>query len=193
MKYKKNKVKWIFSLMLLLFVSASQASNLIFEFGYHYGGEELAVTGSAKSSEFKLNSGERFTFSVGTHIYLKHDLYLRATAGIKSTFGFGDRGDVTWSRFPVEFMPFIRVDKWAFGAGLSYQLNPKLSGGYVQKNNITNSEYKNTLGFVFEVDNQQDESSYFGIKYTVIDYKPNNSDSDAITGNSIGFVMGTVL
>ncbi len=193
MKFKINKIRGCFSLVLLLCVSTSQASNLIFEVGYHYGGDELAVIKEGNSTVHKINAGELISFSVGSHIYLEHDLYLRATAGIKSTFGFDDNGDVVWSRFPIEFMPFIRVDKWAFGAGLSYQLNPKLSGGYVQKNNITNSVYKNTLGFVFEVDYQQGESSYFGIKYTVIEYQPTNSVSSAINGNSLGIVMGTIL
>ncbi|VAW94883.1 hypothetical protein MNBD_GAMMA22-1667 [hydrothermal vent metagenome] len=190
MNIKKYKY---YVLTLFLFISNSQASNITVEVGYHFGGDELAVTGSSNSNTYKINAGELMSLAVGSHIYLDHEFYLRTLVGIKSTFGIGDSGDVVWSRFLVEFMPFIRVDKWAFGAGLSYQLNPRLSGGYVQQNNITNTEYKNTLGFVFEVDYQQGESSYVGIKYTVIAYEPVNSVSNAINGNSVGFVMGTVF
>ncbi len=193
MNLNKNILRTIIVLPVLFFVSnVSHATNLTFEVGYHFGGDELAVTSSDNSNTYKINAGELMSIAVGAHIYLEHSLYVRGLIGIKSSFGLGNNGDVTWSRFPIEAMTFIRVNKWAFGAGLSYQLNPKLSGGYVQQNTITNSEYKNTLGFVFEVDYQQGESTYIGIKYTVIKYESAGSIKNTISGNSIGFVAGYV-
>ncbi len=189
---KKLLQSLIFSFIFLFFCNISHSANLIVEIGYHFGGDELAVTSSENSNTYNINAGELISVSVGSHIYFEHNLYVRGLIGIKSTFGFGDNGDVSWSRFPIEAMTFIRVKKWSFGAGMSYHLNPKLSGGFVSENNITNSEYKNTLGFIFEVDYQQGESTYFGIKYTVINYESTGSIDNVVNGNSVGLVGGYV-
>jgi hypothetical protein len=87
----------------------------------------------------------------------------------------------------------VKKNRWKLGGGLTYHLNPELSGGFTGYDNngdyfndSVDDEYDDALGGVVQAQFMISETMSVGIKGTFIEYKLKNNPSIVAKGNSVG-------
>jgi len=175
---------------LMIFIcQTAHAAKWVAEVGMHTGGDEFVNATNPNGNTYSSKAGELMTLAIGPQLTISDNSNLRVLFAWKfNSMGsmHGSSDNIDFTRFPIDVMYFYRFKRWNFGGGLSYHINPELSG---DGNNIN---YENALGYVVEFDFRFMKSFYVGGKYTAIDYKHENN-STTIDGNSIGVVMGFVF
>lgn len=194
MDIKFNKFIKFTALLLIYLVSTNaNAVRWTGEGGLHLGGDTLANTVDSNGNPFSVKAGDLLTLGIGPHFDLTEDTHIRTLIGWKTdSVSVLDQtssttSNVRFERFPIDVMYFYQTRNWNFGAGITYHLNPKLSGS-----SVTERRYKDSLGFAFELDFRLGEFFYLGGKYTIIDYDQDNS-TVTVDGNSIGVVIGFIF
>jgi hypothetical protein len=195
MDIKKNLV--IYAVLFTVFFVNTNAYAVRWtgEGGLHTGGDTLENTIDSNGNPFSIKAGDLLTLAIGPHFDLTDNTHIRTLIGWKSdsteTFDGASTtstgGNVSFERFPIDVMYFYQTRNWNFGAGITYHLNPKLSGS-----GVIDRGYNDSLGYAFEVDFRLGDFFYLGGKYTFIDYDEKNSNT-IVDGNSIGVVIGFVF
>lgn len=97
-------------------------------------------------------------------------------------------GDVSWDRYPIEFLQYYRHGKFRIGCGGTIHLNPTFDASIdlpgFQNGKLT---FDNALGFIGEADYHFTEKLVCGIKATIIKY---TYEGESCDGNSFGVVLG---
>lgn len=185
---------------LLALSSAAMASDLkpMLQFGYDFGGETLATVerydyynGYENS---KIRAGQGLSFEAGAAIDTPNsDLELQFLVGYKFDQESAYNGSVTWEQIPFSAIALLKRNKWKFGGGITYHLNPKLTGSFtgydnnnVYFNDAVNDKYENSIGGIVQIQYQFSEASAIGLKGTLIEYKLKNNPSVIANGNSVG-------
>lgn len=185
---------------LLALSSAAMASDLkpMLQFGYDFGGETLATVerydyynGYENS---KIRAGQGLSFEAGAAIDTPNsDLELQFLVGYKFDQESAYNGSVTWEQIPFSAIALLKRNKWKFGGGVTYHLNPKLTGSFtgydnnnVYFNDAVNDKYENSIGGIVQIQYQFSEASAIGLKGTLIEYKLKNNPSVIANGNSVG-------
>lgn len=185
---------------LLALSSAAMASDLkpMLQFGYDFGGETLATVerydyynGYENS---KIRAGQGLSFEAGAAIDTPNsDLELQFLVGYKFDQESAYNGSVTWEQIPFSAIALLKRNKWKFGGGITYHLNPKLTGSFtgydnnnVYFNDTVNDKYENSIGGIVQIQYQFSEASAIGLKGTLIEYKLKNNPSVIANGNSVG-------
>ncbi len=96
-------------------------------------------------------------------------------------------GDVTWSRWPIDALAFYRWNKVRLGGGLTYHINPKLSGSGVASG--INLTFKDSLGYLLQADWRITEKMNLGARYTMLDYGLSGSTTSKVHSNGLGIVF----
>jgi hypothetical protein len=166
--------------------------------GYDFGGKTLATV-----EEFdyyngyetsKIRAGQGLSFEAGVSVENNQkNLELQFLVGYKFDRESSSNGSVTWDRIPFTALAMVKKNKWKLGGGITYHLNPELSGsftGYDNNGNYfndsVNDEYDNAIGGIIQVQYMISEATSVGLKGTFIEYKLKNSPSVIASGNSIG-------
>lgn len=185
---------------LLLSTTTMNASDLnpIIQLGYDFGGTTLATvdrfdyyTGYETA---KIRAGQGLSFEAGAAVSNEaSNLELQFLVGYKFDRESAENGAVTWDRIPFTALGMIKSNKWKFGGGITYHLNPKLSGsfsGYDNNgdyfNDSVNDSYDNAFGGVIQAQYTLSESSAIGLRGTFIEYKLKSDPSIVANGNSVG-------
>jgi len=192
------------SLSLITFASLSTqtltATDLhpVFQMGYDFGGKTLATvehydyyTGYEIN---KVRAGQGLVFEGGASISSEaSNLELKLLVGYKFDRESTSNGAVTWDRVPLSAIAMVKKHKWKLGAGLTYHINPELSGsfsGYDAQGNYFEDKvddlYEDSVGAVIEAQYNFSESSAIGIRGTLMEYKLKEDPSVVANGNSIG-------
>jgi len=188
-----KRFKIIILLLLTLATSNAHAVRWTGEAGIHLGGDTLANTVDRNGNDFKIKAGDLITLGIGPHFDLTDNTHIRTLIGWKvdsvqalsdSSIDSSSTDNTKFSRFPLDVMYFYQTRNWNFGGGLTYHMNPSLSGDLINKVN-----YDNALGYALEVAFRLGEFFYLGGKYTIINYKEKNSNAK-VDGNSVGVVIG---
>ncbi|MFV2061436.1 MAG: hypothetical protein ACC653_12190 [Gammaproteobacteria bacterium] len=189
MLIQDKKILKLFLLPLVFFINQNaHALKWTAEAGMHTGGDEISVLNTNGNPD-SFKAGELMTMAIGPQIALS------TTSNIRMMFGWkfnamhsmnSSSDNIKFTRYPIDVMYFYQTKKWNFGAGLSYHLNPEVSGV------LTNLKYDDALGYSVEIDYRFMGSFYMGGRYTTIDYKQETTGAK-IDGSSIGFVMGIVF
>lgn len=172
--------------------------NPVLQFGYDFGGRTLATVeeydyyNGYETSQIR--AGQGLSFEAGTSITNpNNNVELQFLVGYKLDQESTANGSVTWDRIPFTALVMIEENRWKFGGGLTYHLNPRLEGsfsGYDQNNkpykDSVDDEYENSLGGVIQVQYMISDDISIGIKGTFIEYKLKNNPSIKAQGNSIG-------
>ena len=190
----KSVFKIVAPIVMVAMSSNAHAVKWVGEAGLHAGGDKLddvtLISGNSVTTT-TITGGGLFSLGIGPQIDITSNTNIRALFQYKSDSVSGQNGSIGFTRFPIDVMYFHQTEQWNFGGGLTYHLNPKLSGSGVKSG--TNADYDNAFGFVAEVDYRLGEFFYLGGKYTSISYKPQESGAKTISGNSIGVVIGAVF
>jgi hypothetical protein len=172
--------------------------NPILQFGYDFGGETLATVESYDYYDgyetSKIRAGQGINFEVGAAISSKESpIEVQFLIGYKVDRESTSNGSVTWDRIPMTAIAMVKKNKWKFGGGLTYHLNPELSGSFTGYDNngdyfndSVDDEYDDALGGVVQAQFMISETMSVGIKGTFIEYKLKNNPSIVAKGNSVG-------
>ena len=196
-----KKISLSLGTALILNTSSLMASDLkpMLQFGYDFGGETLATVESYDYYDgYQINNiraGQGLNFEVGAAVSsVESPMELQFLIGYKFDRESSSNGSVTWDTIPMTAIAMVKKNRWKFGGGLTYHLNPKISGsftGYDEYNNYfndsINDQYEDALGGVVQVQYMISEAASIGIKGTLIEYKLKNNPSIIARGNSVGF------
>jgi len=171
--------------------------NPILQFGYDFGGTTLATVEQYDYYDgyetSKIRAGQGVSFEVGAAVSNpQNNLELQFLVGYKVDRESASNGSVTWDSIPFTALAIMKKNNWKFGGGLTYHLNPKLSGsfsGYDNNNyfnDSVNDEYEDALGAVIQAQYMISEAMAVGIKGTFIEYTYKQDPSLIASGNSIG-------
>jgi len=194
--------KFSLTLTILIFLthSSALASDLkpMLQLGYDFGGTTLATierydyyNGYETNS---LRAGQGLSFEVGAAIENPNDdLELQFLVGYKFDQESAYNGSVTWEQIPFSALAMLNQNNWKLGGGVTYHLNPKLTGSFTgyDNNNLyfndsVNDKYENSIGGIVQIQYKFSEASALGIKGTFIEYKLKNDPSVTANGNSVG-------
>jgi len=195
-----EKISLSLTTTLLLATTPLRASDLnpILQFGYDFGGKTLATVEQFDYyngyETSKIRAGQGLSFEVGAAVSSpESDLELQFLVGYKVDSESASNGSVTWDRIPLTTLLMLKKNKWKFGGGFTYHLNPELVGsfsGYDNNNNYfndsVNDEYEDSLGAVIQAQYLMSEAMAVGIKGTFMEYKYKTNPSVTANGNSVG-------
>ena len=165
------------------------------QFGYDFGGKTLATVYNDYDGTTKVRAGSGARFEVGAMLTSpQNPLELQFLVGYKFEGETASNGDVTWDSIPFTALAMFKNKKWKFGGGVTYHLNPYLSGSFsgydntgTYFNDAVNDRYDNALGGVAQIDYMATDNFAVGLRGTYIEYKLKNDPSVTANGNSIGF------
>lgn len=195
-----KKVSFSLIAATLLSHNALNANDLkpMLQIGYDFGGKTLATVeeydyyNGYDTSEIRAGQGLGFEAGIAMENNQKN-LELQLLIGYKFDRESTSNGSVTWDRIPLTSLAMIKKNKWKFGGGLTYHINPELSGsftGYENDgtyfNDSVDDEYDNALGAVLQAQYMISEATSIGIKGTFIEYKLKSDSSVTASGNSVG-------
>lgn len=180
----------LFIFVLGLCVRPASAQNLNLEVGLHAGGDELVRVIYTSGSSSSVKAGQLLSLAIGAGFNISKNLASRITFGYKTDFATATNGDVSFSRYPVNLLLLYKAGRFQLGGGITYHISPKLSGSGVAS--FVNTDFDNATGGLLEADYFFSQSSYFGFRYTSINYTL-KSTSISVDGNSVGVVLGALL
>ena len=188
--------KILFSSLIILpsLSIANNNLNPILQLGYDFGGTTLATVQHTYDSDQKIRAGEGLSFEVGAAVgNPDSNLELQFLIGYKIDQVTASNGEVTWDSIPFTALAMIKDKRWKFGGGITYHLNPELSGNFTGYDNngeyfndSANDEYENSIGGVVQIQYRATDSLSVGLKGTFIEYKLKNDPTIVAKGNSIG-------
>jgi long-subunit fatty acid transport protein len=114
---------------------------------------------------------------------------LRFLVGYKFDSDDASNGEVTWDTIPFTALALLKSNNWRVGGGVTYHLNPELSGGF-SGDNVSSEEgqYNSAFGAVAQIQYMATDAFSIGIKGTLIEYELKSDPSYKARGNSVGFV-----
>ncbi|CAA6802085.1 MAG: Unknown protein [uncultured Sulfurovum sp.] len=184
---------------LLLSTSIVNASDLnpMLQFGYDFGGKTLATVEQydyyTGYDTAKIKAGQGLSFEAGAAVNSEgSDLELQFLVGYKFDRESAANGSVTWDRIPLTALGMIKNNRWKFGGGITYHLNPELSGSFSGISNgqafddSVDDTYDNAIGGVIQAQYMMSDSSAIGLRGTFIEYELKNNPSVVASGNSVG-------
>lgn len=195
-----KKISFSLVTTMLLSTTALIASDMkpMLQLGYDFGGKTLATVEQFDYYNgyeiSKIRAGQGLSFEAGAAIESdKKDFEVQFLIGYKFDRESTSNGSVTWDRIPFTTLAMVKKNRWKFGGGVSYHLNPELSGsfsGFDNNGNFfndsVNDEYDNAIGGVIQAQYMISESTAIGLRGTFIEYKLKNDSSVVASGNSIG-------
>lgn len=166
-------------------------TNFAYKAGYDTGGDTLVTVTFVGGDTDKIKANEGLFFGGGVSIVNDaKDVETEITLSYKIDDITASNGDVTWSRWPIDALVFYRAPSVRFGGGLTYHLNPDLSGSGVVGG--LNVKFKDALGFILQVDWRITDKLSLGARYTALDYDVEGGGG-SIKSNGIGVVFSGSL
>jgi len=185
----------ILTLLTLGSLSASQDLKPIIQMGYDFGGTTLATVEHDSYDNYSVNkirAGQGLSFEAGA-VLDAPNMELQFLIGYKFDQETASNGEVTWDVIPFTALAMIKSNRWKFGGGVTYHLNPELSGnfeGYDNRGNYfqdkANDEYENAIGGVAQIQYMATDNFAIGVKGTFIEYKLKEDNSVTAKGNAVG-------
>jgi len=196
----------LITLLTLGTLSASDTVKPMLQMGYDWGGTTLATVQhsnydvfnySYNDENYDIRAGEGLSLEVGAAVGSDNsDMELHFLVGYKFDSDSANNGDVKWDVIPFTALAMFKSNKWKFGGGITYHLNPELDSSfpiYDQNNkfvsNGVNEKYENAFGGVAKIQYRVTPSLDLGVKGTFIEYELKNDTKFKAKANSIGFVL----
>jgi hypothetical protein len=190
----------LLTLLTLGSLSASDTLKPIIEIGYDFGGTKLATIIHEDyygESTYEIRAGEGLSFEAGAVVESdKSNMELQLLIGYKLDTDSATNGDVTWDVVPFTALAMFKSNRWKFGGGVTYHLNPELDSSlpiYDSENNFVSNggkdKYDNAFGGVIKMQYNVTPSFDIGLRGTLIEYKLKDDSSITARGNSIGLTL----
>ncbi len=192
---RKSSIFWLFSILIIsaLFTDTLQARSykMITVGGFGYGGETLISRTSDNHSIMKMGDGQFFGFGVEVKTIKNRDDLSTAlsAAWLADWAGFFSGGLL--SRFPLSLTQYYTINKWQFGAGLTYHVGNKFYAD--EDTGLGDIKFDNAFGSTLSLTyDLHDAQSRMGVQATFIKYKAQDYRfTNKLDGNNIGFFYKT--
>jgi hypothetical protein len=168
--------------------------------GFDFGGDTLATVRFTDGSTQSIKANQGIYFGVGASVLLTNpkDIEVEGTVSYKEDAVTAANGEVIFSRVPLDALVFYRFpEHFRVGGGLTYHLNPKLSGNGVVGN--VNIGFDNALGWVLQAEyllpprSLRTPKMTVGARYTMLDYKTSTGATAKSNGIGVTFSIGFLL
>ncbi|HYS51129.1 MAG TPA: hypothetical protein VEM33_04575 [Burkholderiales bacterium] len=173
----------------------------IIKAGFGLGGDtvvSVGVSNSGSTSTRSIKANQGVFFGGGASILTDSKEF---EAEVSLSFKFytiaAQNGRVDWTVLPLDALVFYRMPNVRLGGGLTYHLNPSLSGSGAAGG--LNAKYDDALGFVLQGDYVLKNRFNFGLRYTSVEYKRTSFQTNPLIvastpaanprTNGIGFVF----
>jgi hypothetical protein len=164
--------------------------------GYDIGSTQLVSADMKDGSSQSISANQGLTASIGLATLKLFDgrLATQATIGIEGWSIDASNGHAEWRAYPLDVMEFAYLDPIRLGAGISYLLNPSLTGtGLLSALDV---RFKNSLGFAFEADwvfrmgGSRSTRMTLGARYALQNLETTSGRSGAIDASSFAILVG---
>lgn len=179
------------SLSVAASTAAALDSKFHYQLGYDTGGDTLVTVTFSGGETQSLRANRGLYFGGGLSLVNEaQDIETEIALSYKVDDVTASNGDATWSRWPIDALVFYRWPTIRVGAGATYHLNPKLDGSGVIGG--LNVRFKDSLGYLLQVDYRVTKNINIGLRYTAMDYEVEGSNASA-GANGIGVVFSGSL
>jgi len=188
-----TRIAAIASVAAMLFGSAAaaHASDVrpMIKAAADFGGDTLVTVTFTDGSSESIKANELLSLGGGVSIVnAAGDIEAELSLSYKFALINASNGDVTFSRWPLDALVFYRLPELRLGGGLTYHINPKLSGSGVASG--IDATFDNALGLLLQVDYRVTPKINLGIRYTSLDYKLHVGSATATARSSgVGVVF----
>jgi len=191
-------LKKISLLSLLAFSGLSASNNLkpIIQIGYDWGGTTLATVEHPDryaNDVNKIRAGEGLNLEIGAVFSNPNsNMELQFLVGYKFNEDSADNGSVKWDAIPFTALAMFKSQRWRFGGGVTYHLNPEIEGSFSGYDNgkpfkdEISDEYKSAFGGVAQIQYMATNALAIGLRGTFIEYEVKEDPSIKAKGNTIG-------
>jgi len=164
----------VVSLAAMVFVVASPAYATdvrpMIKAAADFGGDTLVTVIFTDGSQQSIKANELLSLGAGVSIVNEAgDIEAEVSLSYKFAAISASNGDVTFSRWPLDALVFYRLPELRLGGGLTYHINPKLSGSGVASG--LDATFDDALGLLLQADYRVTPKINLGIRYTSLDYK----------------------
>lgn len=161
----------------------------MFKVGADFGGDELVTVTFTNGESRTIRANDGVFLGGGVSILNDaKDVEAEISLSYKVDTINASNGTVTWSRWPIDALLFYRLPSMRLGGGLTYHLNPELTGSGVVGNVF--DKFDNALGFILQADYSVSERHHIGLRYTGIEYKLNVPGAQGTAkSNGLGLVF----
>ncbi len=184
-----SAARWVAASLLASIALPASAveTNFAYKAGLDTGGDTLVTVTFVGGETEKIKANEGLFFGAGVSIVNDtKDIETEITLNYKIDEVTASNGDITFSRWPIDALVFYRLPAVRFGGGLTYHLNPDLSGSGVVSG--LNAQFKDALGVLLQVDWRITDKLSLGARYTALDYEIEGV-SGSIKSNGVGIVF----
>lgn len=167
--------------------------------GLTFGGDDIAefdVTYDDDDTGTEdLKAGERFHAYAG--LFYRHGLADGITYGVQADVGylfdglFAENGDASFSRIPLEVIPFIEYKWFRFGAGVTKHTNVELDVD-LDAFGSGSVDFNDATGMVVIMEYMFNRKFTLGLRYVAIEYQLSDDYyglTDDIDGSHVGFMV----
>lgn len=179
--------KSLAALALALAAGALHAQEVrpMLKTGFDFGGDTLvtAIFTSGSSESIKANEG--FYFGGGASILFSREIEAEVSLSYKFASITASNGEIEFTRLPLDALVFYRFPDFRVGGGLTYHLNPKLSGSGVASG--ANVGFDDAAGLVLQADYVFAKQFAVGGRYTMLDYKARGGGTAKSNGLGVTF------
>jgi len=177
--------------ILLGSAAAAQANDVrpMIKAAADFGGDTLVTVVFTDGTRETIKANELLSLGGGVSIVnAAGDIEAEVTLSYKFALISASNGDVTFSRWPLDALVFYRLPELRLGGGLTYHINPKLSGSGVASG--IDATFDNALGLLLQADYRVTPKINLGIRYTSLDYKVHVGSATATARSSgVGVVF----
>ena len=177
------------ALLLVLGIAgatATQAADVrpMAKIGIDFGGETLSTVVFSNGASQSIKSNEGLFIGGGVSILNEaRNIETEISLTYKIAVISASNGELEWTRVPLDALVFYRIPKFRFGGGLTYHMNPEVSGSGAASN--INLKFDDALGLLLQADwlimDKRSLSMALGVRYTNIEYKLQGTSTTANT------------
>jgi hypothetical protein len=168
-------------------VSQAQEFKPMLKAGFDFGGDTLVSVTFTNGETDSLKAHEGFYIGGGLSILATSEIEAELSLSYKFDSISASNGEVEFSRLPLDALVFYRFPSPSIrvGGGLTYHLNPKLSGSGVAGG--LNASFDDALGFVLQADYVFPKLFLVGVRYTQLEYEASNGAKAKSNGAGLTF------
>jgi len=151
--------------------------------GFDFGGDKLDTAHYVSGKEQKITAGGGLIAELGGSIGLGGSMDTQLSVGYKIDNAEASNGNLKFKRVYLNAIGVYSFGKYSAGAGITYHLNPMLTGAGIL--NDTSVDFENTLGGIVQGGYSVSRQGTAGVRATFINYKETKSGK-SVDGNAVG-------
>ena len=151
--------------------------------GFDFGGDKLDTAYYVSGKEQKITAGAGLIAEVGGAIGLGSSMDTQLSVGYKIDNAEASNGNLKFKRVYFNALGVYSFGKYSAGAGVTYHLNPMLTGDGILNN--TSVGFENAVGGIVQGGYSVSRQGTAGVRATFINYEASKGGK-TVDGNAVG-------